>query len=105
MAEVKEIVLTEKCAAVLAYLKANDNGTDGYFGEDIAVALELNPKGIHGVMNSLVKNGLVAKGQREHEFTSKDGKKGVKPYTTYYVTDAGRAFVIAEQFSNGNKIS
>lgn len=98
MAEVKEIVLTEKCAAVLSYLKANDNGTDGYFGEDIATALELNPKGIHGVMNSLVKNGLVGKGQREHEFTSKDGKKGSKPYTTYYVTDAGRAFVIADQF-------
>ena len=96
MDQVKEIVLTEKCAAVLAWLRSNDNGDEGYFGEDIASACGLNPKGIHGVMNSLVKNGLVAKGQREHEFTSKDGKKGVKPYTTYYVTDAGRAFVIAE---------
>lgn len=90
--EIKEIVLTEKCAAVLAYLQANDNGDEGYFGADIATACDLNPKGIHGVMNSLVKSGLVAKGSREAEFTSKDGRHGVKPYTTYYLTDEGRSF-------------
>lgn len=94
MAEVKEIVLTEKCAKVLAWMQANDNGDAGYFGEEIASANDLNPKGIHGVMNSLVKNALVAKGSREHEFVSKDGTKGTKAYTTYYLTEDGRAFAI-----------
>lgn len=93
--EIKEIKLTEKCAAVLEYLKANDNGEDGYLGVEIATALELNPAGIHGVMNSLVKNGLVGKGSREAEFTAKDGTKGTKPYVTYCLTDAGREFSIA----------
>ena len=89
----EKIVLTEKCAKVLAWLQANDNGEDGYFGTEIAEATELNPRGIHGIMNSLVKNGLVAKGSREAEFVSKSGEKGTKPYTTYYLTDAGRSFV------------
>lgn len=88
----EEIVLTEKCAAVLSYLQQHDNGTDGYLGTEIAEALGFNPRGIHGIMNSLVKNGFVAKGSREAEFVSKDGKKGTKPYTTYYLTDAGRTF-------------
>ena len=92
--EVKEIKLTEKCSLVLQYLKENDNGDEGYFGTDIAEATGCNPKGIHGVMNSLVKNGLVAKGSKEAEFVSKDGKKGTKPYTTYYLTEEGRAFEI-----------
>lgn len=93
--EVKEVVkLTEKCSLVLQYLKDNDNGEEGYFGTDIAEATGCNPKGIHGIMNSLVKNGLVAKGSREAEFVSKDGKKGTKPYTTYHLTEEGRAFDI-----------
>lgn len=90
--ETKEIKLTEKCAAVLAWLKANDNGEDGHFGVDIATALELNPKGIHGVMNSLVKYELVGKGKREGQSVDKDGNTITKDYTVYFVTDAGRAF-------------
>lgn len=93
MAEEKK-VLTEKSATVLAYLQANDNGEVGYFGDEIAAATNLNPKGIHGVMNSLVKSGFVAKGSRDKDFVSKDGTKGTKPYTTYYITDEGRAYVI-----------
>lgn len=92
MAEIKEITLTEKCASVLAWLQANDNGEVGYFGVEIAEALELNAKGIHGVMNSLVKNALVGKGTREGKGTDKDGNEIVKTYTTYFLTDAGRAF-------------
>ncbi len=90
----EKIVLTEKCAKVLAWLQANDNGEEGYFGTDIAEATELNPRGIHGIMNSLVKNALVAKGSRVADFVAKDGTKGQKPYTTYYLTEAGRSFVI-----------
>lgn len=92
----KTITLTEKCAKVLAWLQANDNGEEGYFGSDIAEATELNPKGIHGIMNSLVKNALVAKGSKPAEFVAKDGTKGTKPYTTYYLTEAGRTFTIEE---------
>jgi predicted ArsR family transcriptional regulator len=92
MAEMVEIKLTENCEAVLQWMRANDCGDEGYFGADIAAALGLNPKGIHGVMNSLVKNELVAKGSREAAYTDKAGKTGTKPYTTYHLTDAGRAF-------------
>ena len=101
--EVKEIKLTEKCSAVLQYLKDNDNGEEGYFGTDIAEATGCNPKGIHGVMNSLVKYGLVGKGSREAEFVSKDGKKGTKPYTTYHLTEEGRAFNIEAQLENNEQ--
>ena len=90
--ETKEIKLTEKCAAVLAWLRENDNGEDGHFGVDIATALELNPKGIHGVMNSLVKYGFVGKGKREGQGVDKDGHTITKDYTVYFVTDAGRAY-------------
>ena len=83
--------LTEKAAAVLAWLKANDNGEEGYFGEEIATALEMNPVGIQGTLNSLVKREFVGKGSKEKAFSNKAGT-GVKPYTTYHITDAGRAY-------------
>ena len=96
MAEKKEYRsmadLTEKSAAALAYLKANDNGEDGYTGAELAEALGFSAQGIHGVMNVLVKNGFVAKGSRMGEFVSKDGSKGEKPYATYFLTEAGRDF-------------
>lgn len=82
--------LTEKCQVAINYLRANDNGDEGYLGADIAAAIGVNPQGIHGVMNTLVKYGFVGKGTKEGEFVSKDGKKGTKPYTTYFITDAGR---------------
>lgn len=95
--ETKKVELTEKTAAALAYLQENDRGDDGYFGSEIAAATALNPQGIHGVMNSLVKKGLVAKGSKEAAFQSKDGTKGTKAYTTYFLTDAGRDFVISAE--------
>ena len=90
--ETKEIKLTEKCAAVLAWLRENDNGEDGHFGVDIATALEGDPQGIHGVMNALVKYGFVGKGKREGQGVDKDGNTITKDYTVYFVTDAGRAY-------------
>lgn len=83
--------LSENAKTVLAYLKANDNGEVGYFGDEIAEACGLNKVGVQGTLNSLVKRDLVAKGSREKEFSNKAGS-GVKPYTTYFITDAGRAF-------------
>ena len=87
---IKDRPLTEKAAAVLAWLKENDNGSEGYFGDEIAEACGMNPVGIQGTLNSLVKRDLVAKGSREKAFTNKAGS-GVKPYTTYFITDEGRA--------------
>lgn len=94
MAEKKEIKtvadLTEKCQVAIKYLKDNDNGSEGYLGVELADAIGVNPQGIHGVMNTLVKYGFVAKGSKDAPFTSKDGKSGTKPYTTYFITDLGR---------------
>lgn len=94
MAE-KAINLTEKSALVLGFLQANEGG---YFGDQIAEATELNPRGIHGVLNSLVKNGLVEKekAMREVIVTDKEGneKPVEKEYTVYSLTDAGANFVI-----------
>lgn len=83
--------LSENAKVVLAYLKANDNGEVGYFGDEIAAACGMSPVGVQGTLNSLVKRELVAKGSREKEFSNKSGT-GVKPYTTYHITDAGRSF-------------
>jgi len=93
MADIKitERPLSENAKVVLAYLKANDNGEEGYFGEEIAAACDMSPVGVQGTLNSLVKRELVGKGQREKEFSNKAGS-GVKPYTTYFITDAGRAY-------------
>jgi DNA-binding MarR family transcriptional regulator len=93
MADVKitERPLSENAKVVLAYLKANDNGEVGYFGNEIAEACGMSPVGIQGTLNSLVKRELVGKGSREKEFSNKAGS-GVKPYTTYFITDAGRAY-------------
>lgn len=93
MADVKitERPLSENAKVVLHFLKEQDNGVDGYFGNEIAEACNLNPVGVQGTLNSLVKRGLVGKGQREKEFNNKAGS-GVKPYTTYFITDEGRAY-------------
>lgn len=93
MADVKitERPLSENAKTVLSYLKENDNGEVGYFGDEIAQACGMSPVGVQGTLNSLVKRELVAKGQRDKEFTNKAGS-GVKPYTTYFITDAGRAY-------------
>lgn len=87
--KIAERPLTEKAVAALTWLKENDNGEVGYFGEEIAAACGFNPVGVQGILNSLVKRGYVAKGQRDKEFSNKAGS-GVKPYTTYYITDEGR---------------
>lgn len=83
--------LSENAKIVLAYLKANDNGEVGYFGDEIAEACGMSKVGVQGTLNSLVKRELVSKGSRDKEFSNKAGS-GVKPYTTYFINDAGRAF-------------
>lgn len=94
MAE-QNIVLTDKSKVVLGFLQSN---AGGYFGDEIAEATSLNPRGIHGVLNSLVKNGLVGKEKatRERVRTDKEGnEKTVEVEATVYsLTDAGTVFVI-----------
>lgn len=88
---IAERPLSENAKVVLAWLQNNDNGEVGYFGNEIAEACGMSSVGVQGTLNSLVKRELVGKGKRDKEFSNKAGS-GVKPYTTYFITDAGRAF-------------
>lgn len=94
MAE-KPIVLTDKSRQVLAFLQANEGG---FFGDQIAEATGLNARGIHGVLNSLVKHAFVQKEKAMREVTvldKEDNEKVVeKEFTLYSLTEAGMAYVI-----------
>lgn len=89
---IKERPLTEKASAVLSYLR----GIDGALtGADIAAATDINPQGIHGVLNGLVKRGLVAKGDKVVlSVVNKDGLTEQREYVTYFVTEAGHDFAL-----------
>lgn len=82
--------LTEKTAMALGFLQENEGE---FFGFQIAEALDLNPRGIHGVMNSLFKKELVDKVERETEVEVEDKEGNVKTvtktYKAYYLTQAG----------------
>lgn len=81
--------LTEKSAAVMAFLQANEGE---FFGDEIANELELNPKGIHGVMNGLVKREFVGKTEKQpREVTDKEGNQVTRNYVKYYLTEQGQA--------------
>jgi DNA-binding MarR family transcriptional regulator len=87
----EQIVLTEKAASALAFLQGL---AEPVTGEAIANATGLNPQGIHGVLNSLVKKGLVAKGEPvTMSRTNKAGLVEERPYVTYFVTPAGADFI------------
>lgn len=83
-----QIKLTPKSALVLRFLQANEGQ---YFGDEIAAEIDLNPRGIHGVLNSLVKNKLVEKAEAERTVMV-DGKEKVKVGKIYSLTDAGLDF-------------
>jgi predicted ArsR family transcriptional regulator len=83
-----KITLTGKTASVLSFLQANDGQ---YFGDEIAAAVGLNPRGIHGVLNSLVKNGLIEKDETERTI-SIDGVDVTRAYKVYFLTPKGETF-------------
>lgn len=85
------ITLTPKTAAVLEFLQGNDGQ---FFGDEIAQHVGLNPRGIHGVLNSLVKKGLVEKAEAERTI-SVDGEDVTRAYKVYSLTPAGEAFDLA----------
>jgi DNA-binding MarR family transcriptional regulator len=85
------IVLTEKSALALEFLQAQSGPVTG---AAIADGTGLNPQGIHGVLNSLVKKGLVAKADPiTMSRVNKEGLTEDRPYVTYVVTPAGADFV------------
>jgi DNA-binding MarR family transcriptional regulator len=87
------IQLTPNGALALQFLQGQDGPVTG---SDIAAATGLNPQGIHGVLNGLVKKGLVAKADSvTRPFTNKAGLTEEKSYVTYIVTDLGSEFVAA----------
>lgn len=87
----EKIELTAKAAVVLEFLQGQ---SEAMTGADIAAATDLNPRGIHGVLNSLVKKELVEKPAKvTMEVINKDGLKEERSYTTYQVTALGSEFV------------
>lgn len=87
----KTIKLTEKAGIVLEFLQGQEAPLTG---AQIADATSLNPKGIHGVLNSLVKHQLVIKDEPvTMEVVNKDGNKEERTYVTYCVTSMGADFV------------
>lgn len=87
----EKIVLTEKSGIALDFLKSVEGPLTG---AQIAEGTGLNPQGIHGVLNSLFKKGLVAKADPViMSVTNKQGLTEDRSYVTYILTDAGANFV------------
>lgn len=87
----EKITLTPNGASALQYLQGMDSPVTG---AQIAEATGLNKQGIHGVLNSLVKKGLVAKADAvTQSVINKAGLAEERAYVTYVVTDLGSSFV------------
>jgi DNA-binding MarR family transcriptional regulator len=88
------IQLTANGALALTYLQAQDGPVTG---AQIAEATGLNKQGIHGVLNGLVKKGLVVKGEAvTQSVINRQGLQEERAYVTYLVTELGAEFVVAE---------
>jgi DNA-binding MarR family transcriptional regulator len=87
--------LTEKSVMVVAFLQENEGA---HFGDEIAAATGLNPKGIHGVLNALWKREFVSKEKVLRDIIVTDAEGNEKPaekeYTAYSLTDLGMDYVI-----------
>lgn len=85
------IVLTEKAATALTFLQGQSSPVTG---AAVADATGLNPQGIHGVLNSLVKKTLISKADPvTMSVINRDGVSEDRSYVTYLVTPAGAEFV------------
>lgn len=88
----KVIRPSEKGAIVIEFLQ----GAEGALtGAEIAEATGLNPQGIHGVLNGLVKNGFVEKGDKVTlTVQNKQGLNEERAYVTYLLTEAGAEYIV-----------
>lgn len=90
-----KVELSEKGAKALAFLQAN---AGEYTVNELAETLDLEARGVHGVMRPLVSEGLVYKTSREVPYLEEDEsgvpKEVLKETKTFAVTDAGLDFVI-----------
>jgi DNA-binding MarR family transcriptional regulator len=86
-----KITLNPNQTLAFEYLQGQDTPVTGRV---IAEATGLNPQGIHGVLNSLVKKGLVEKAEPViMRFVDKNGLESDHSYVTYRLTAAGVEFV------------
>lgn len=87
-----EIRPTEKGALVLNHLRGADKPLTG---AEIALATDLNPQGIHGVLNGLFKRGWVSKEDPVSlTVLNKEGVEEEREYVTYAITPAGADIII-----------
>jgi len=92
MEKTNEIVLTEKSGIALEYLQSQ---SEPLTGAQIAEATGLNAKGVHGVLNSLVKKELIEKGDKvTMTVLNSKGLEEQRSYVTYSVTPKGAELVV-----------
>jgi DNA-binding MarR family transcriptional regulator len=85
------IKVTENGAIALTFLQSAERPMTG---SEIAEATGLNSTGVHGVLNALVKNGLVAKGEPvTQSVVNRKGLTEERSYVTYFVTELGSEYV------------
>jgi DNA-binding MarR family transcriptional regulator len=90
----EKITLTANGILALSFLQQNDGA---FTGAQIAEATGLNKQGVHGVLNSLVKKGLVIKGDAVIQpVINREGLTEERSYVTYVLTDLGAEFIVAE---------
>jgi DNA-binding MarR family transcriptional regulator len=87
------ITLTANGALALSFLQQNEGA---FTGAQIAEATGLNKQGVHGVLNGLVKKGLVIKGDAVvMPVVNREGLTEERSYVTYVLTDLGAEFIVA----------
>lgn len=90
MAEKQPWTISGKGRTVLEFLRGQDAPLTGV---EVAEQTGFNPQGIHGILNPLVKNGLVSKTDKiRMEVVNKAGLREEKEYIGYAVTEAGLEF-------------
>ncbi len=87
----EKITLNPNQTLAFEFLQGQDSPVTG---RTIADATGLNPQGVHGILNSLVKKGLVEKAASvTQSVIGKDGLMAERAYVTYVLTAAGLEFV------------
>lgn len=84
------IKVTDNGVIALTFLQSADRPMTG---SEIASATGLNSTGIHGVLNALVRNKLVDKGEPvTQSVVNRKGLAEERTYVTYFVTELGSEY-------------